>query len=147
MLQDWSPVFRETDVDSAYNNFLDIFVSLYNNHCPVKEYYKNNKNTKYPWLTKGIINACKKKNILYKSFIKSKTKEAELKYKVYKNKLTGVIRSSKKSYYNKALQENKNNIKGTWSILNSLIRPGSTKKTYPECFIDNNGENATCTIL
>jgi len=40
-------------------------------------------------MTKGLENACKKKNNLHKLFIKSKTKEAE-KYKLYKNKLTVV---------------------------------------------------------
>ena len=30
-----------------------------------------------PWLTKGILNACKKKKILYKDFLKKRTKEME----------------------------------------------------------------------
>jgi len=37
-LQDWTSVYRESNVDSAYCNFLDIFTSLHNKHCPVKEY-------------------------------------------------------------------------------------------------------------
>lgn len=37
MLQDWSAVYRETDVDSAYGHFLDIFISLYNIYCPAEE--------------------------------------------------------------------------------------------------------------
>lgn len=74
-------------------------------------------------------------------FIKLQTKEAEHRYKVYKNKLTDVIRNSKKLYYKKVLYENKNNIKGTWYILNSLIKQESTKIIYPDYFIDKNGEN------
>lgn len=43
-----------------------------------------------PWLTKGLKNACKKKNALYRNFIRKRTKEAEDKYKKYKNKLTSI---------------------------------------------------------
>uniref|UniRef100_A0A672FVC1 Reverse transcriptase domain-containing protein n=1 Tax=Salarias fasciatus TaxID=181472 RepID=A0A672FVC1_SALFA len=139
--QDWSAVYGETDVDSAYSKFLDIFISLYDKNCPVKEFYSRAKHKLRPWLTKGIINACKKKNNLYKLFIKSKTKEAEQKYKLYKNKLTDVIRTSKQLYYRKKLNESKSNIKETWNVLNGLIKSGSSKSTYPDYFIDKNGGN------
>lgn len=64
--QDWSAVYNEADVDSAYNTFLDMFLSSYDKHCPVNEYSMRTKCNKSPWLTKGIINACKKKNNLCK---------------------------------------------------------------------------------
>ena len=34
-----------------------------------------------PWITKGILKACKKKNSLYKEFLRKRTTEAEQKYK------------------------------------------------------------------
>ena len=37
LLQDWSTVYRESDVDSGYGHFLDILISLYNTHCPAEE--------------------------------------------------------------------------------------------------------------
>lgn len=51
-LQDWSAVYRAPDVDSAYGNFLDIFISLYDKICPVKEYRIKTKQNQKPWLTK-----------------------------------------------------------------------------------------------
>lgn len=137
---DWSPVYQEHDVDIAYKKFLDTFVFLYNKHCPVKVYSKKEEHKRHPWLTKGIINACKKKNNLYKKFITLKTDEAEQKYKKYRNKLTDIIRSSKQLFYRKILYENKNNIKGTWDILNRLIKQGSSKSSYPDYFVDKNGK-------
>ena len=44
------------------------------------------KYTKCPWITKGLRNACKKKNTLYRDFLRHRTKDAENKYKIYKNK-------------------------------------------------------------
>ena len=47
----------------------------------------NEASIKKPWLTKGLINACKKNNLLYKSVLKNRTDQAKFKYKQYKNKL------------------------------------------------------------
>ena len=66
-----------------------------------------------PWLTKGLISAIKKKNYLYKSLIKYNSKEAEKKYKTYKNKLTNILRIAENIYYNMKLQEYKSNLKNT----------------------------------
>ena len=38
-----------------------------------------------PWMSRLFINVCKKKNLLYKIYIKERSKEAESKYKLYKN--------------------------------------------------------------
>ena len=88
-----------------------------------------------PWMTKGLVNACKKKNKLYRDFIKYRTKDKEIKYKLYKNKLIDIIRINKKEYYNKLLENNKNNIKGTWDILNKIIR-NKTNSNCPDHFIE-----------
>lgn len=45
------------------------------------------------------------------------------------------MRMCKKEYYNKILDNNKNNMKGLWNILNSIIRNGTKNKklkSYPK---------------
>ena len=71
---------------------------------------------------KGITNACKKKNTQCRDFIKQRIQSAEDKYKKYKNKLTNIIRTSKKDFYKELIDKNKSNIKGIWDILNSIVR-------------------------
>lgn len=68
-------------------------------------------------MTRGLENAYKKKNLLYKQLLKMRTKEAERKYKKYKNKLTNIMRITRKDYYNKLLEKHKNNTQGTWKLL------------------------------
>lgn len=75
--QDWSTIYEEKDTNKAYDEFLKIFKRLYNENCPNKIYNKNNKHKENQWMHKGLENACKKKNTLYKIFIKTRTKEAE----------------------------------------------------------------------
>ncbi|KAI9999557.1 hypothetical protein NQD34_018415 [Periophthalmus magnuspinnatus] len=83
----------------------------------------------------------KKTKNLYKMFIKLKLKMLSKDIR-YKNKLTDIIRTGKLfKYYKRILYENKNNIKRTWDILNSVIKQGSTKPVYPSYFEDINGVN------
>ena len=79
----------------------------------------------------------KKKNTLYKNFLRSRTQSAQVKYKTYKNKLTTILRVSEKQYYNKVLVQEKNNMKGTWAFLNTIIKKGHQAPSYPQEFVDN----------
>lgn len=77
--------------------FPSIFKTLYDNNCPMKQYYRSNKYKENQWMSKGLQNACEKKNTLYAEFI---TKEVKGKYKKYKNKLTNIMRNCKKENCN-----------------------------------------------
>ena len=134
--QTWQNVCNEQDVNTAYNSFVETFIMLYNNNCPIIK-YKKNDGAKTPWMTKGLLNACRKKNNLYKHFLKYRTNEAEFKYKKYKNKLTSILRENKKEYYTKLLNSKRNDIKGMWNVLNRVIGRASNSSCYPEYFVDS----------
>ncbi len=68
-----------------------------------------------------IENRCKKKNKLYRDFVKYRTVNAENKYKAYKNKLTTIMRCAKKDYYTNLLMEKQSNIKNMWKVLREVI--------------------------
>lgn len=143
LVQDWNNVMDTNDVNSAYDNFIKTFVHIYNKHCPVNKVCAKDLNNKTkPWITNGLRNACKKKNNLYRKYLQCRTKIAENKYKTYKNKLTSILRVSEKSYYNKLLAQEKNNIKGTWKILNTIIRKKQEHSPYPDKF-KSNGKTIT----
>lgn len=75
-VQDWQAIYQTENAEIAYNDFLNIFSHLYDKHCPVKQYYRYESHTSTPWITKGLQRACKKKNLLYKKFLKEKTSVA-----------------------------------------------------------------------
>ena len=70
------------------------------------------------WLSTGLLKSIKRKNSLYKKFLKSPSPFNESSYKRYRNKLNHYLRLAKRSYYEVKLKTLKNNIKGTWNILN-----------------------------
>ena len=117
----------------AYNNLLSKLQTLYDKTCPWKK-VRLKKSQKKPWLTKGIIIACRKQKTLYKRYLKNRTNANEMKYKIYKNKLTNIKRISEKEYYAKLIENNKNNIKNMWRSLNEIIKKKPQKCDYPEQF-------------
>lgn len=139
--QNWEKVYTN-DVNYAYNRFMCILTDLYDKNCKKVQIYAHEKKNPFnnPWMTKGLINACKKKNYLYRTFLRLRTNDAEVRYKKYKNKLVSIMRKQKKDYYTKLLDKSKNNTKGTWSILNSVLNKGKAKPTYPEYFSKNNAD-------
>lgn len=67
-----------------------------------------------------------------------RSKEAEDRYKKYKNKLVWIIRRHKKEYYGDLLNKNRNNMKATWGIINNVIKSDKIKSALPNYFVKNN---------
>ena len=121
-LCDWSTVIETDNINKAYDLFLSKFQDVFDQCCPIKMKKINVSANRKPWLTYGLKNACKKKNLLYKQFLKYRSEEECIKYKLYKNKLTKILRIAEKTYYCDKLQKFKNNTKQTWKILNDITR-------------------------
>ena len=126
----WNNVLQSDDVNVAYMNFIETFSKLYNLHCPVKKAHAKGIYKK-PWITNGLKNACRKKNGLYRSFLRERTHTSENRYKKYKNKLTSILRLAEKAYYSKMLLEKRGNIKETWAILNTVLGKQRKSVNYP----------------
>jgi hypothetical protein len=63
--ESWNELMNEYDTDIAYEKFHNKLESLLNKHCPLK-IIKEKPLTNKPWLTSGLINACKKRTIFIK---------------------------------------------------------------------------------
>ena len=115
----WNTVIRSENVNIMYDTFSEKLANIYNKNCPIVNEKVKKTRTDKPWMTKSLINACKKKNLLHRQFLKKRTDECESKYKKYKNKLTAILRYCEKQYYTGILDYNKGNIKETWKIINT----------------------------
>ena len=109
------------------------FTALHNQCFPLQKGKYNSYNLK-PWVTKALLKSIKMKNILYKNFIKSPTTQNKKRFNTYRNKLTSLLRISKRWYINNKLEACKNNMKETWRLLNGLINKKQTKYNYPTQF-------------
>ena len=81
---------------------------LTNKHAPFKKLSKRKcRQFAKPWITKGLLTSIRKKNKLYLT-------GQQDEYKCYRNKLTTLIRLSKRNYYHHYFETNVNNMKQTW---------------------------------
>lgn len=61
-LQTWNEVYANVEPNKSYDAFVATLLELYDKHCPVKMVCRK-INFEKLWLTNGIKNACKNKNI------------------------------------------------------------------------------------
>ena len=84
----WDDIVNDNDVNHNYRKFVNIFSETFNSSFPVRPGSPPKKRKHKPWMTKGRVNACKKKNLLYKRFLTSRSSMSEIRYKTYMNKHT-----------------------------------------------------------
>ena len=117
----WDSITNSSDTNNAYDDFIEIFSSLYDECFPKKKI--NLKPQKYnnPWTTKGMKRSSKRKWKLYKKFLKNRNEKNEKLYESYKSLFESVKHMSKKTYYSNKILEFKNNPKKTWGFMKELI--------------------------
>ena len=91
---------------------------------------------KKPWLMKALLKSIKRKNNLYKKYLRVPSMVNASLYKTYKNKLNHTLRL----YYKKKLQDVKSNTHATWKILNEVINRKKSKPQVNTVFRSNNLE-------
>ena len=67
-----------------------------------------------PWIASGVRKSIKVKNQLFRSSYTNK-------YKLYRNKILTLTRVNKKLYYHTHFEQNANNLKNTWKVINLQI--------------------------
>ena len=120
-IEDWANVYESDNVNKAYENLHDKLQYLYDKNIPlVRIKYKNNK-PQNPWITKGILKSIKTRNRLYKIFVRNPIDANSIKYKTYRNKLTKIIRISRKLYFSRRLESLSSNTNATWKVLKEVM--------------------------
>lgn len=95
---EWGTLWKSPSI--VYNVFVEKFKSICDNAFPLNQLSKTKQRSKrHPLITKGILYSIKKKNKLFRTFLKTPSTENKSKYKTYRNKLNYVIRISKKNHY------------------------------------------------
>jgi hypothetical protein len=91
-----------------------------------------------PWITQGILKSSKTKAKLYRRKLNTPTTYNISNYKLFCKMFLRIKRQAKFQYYRDYLQQNKNDIKKTWSLLKPLISNGSKLASMPTEFITDN---------
>ena len=89
----------------------------------------------YPLIKRTSIITTTSTTLIHNMF----TSELECKYKTYKNKLTGILRSTKKqyTYFNSLLEGKRNDIAGTRKKLKNIMGTSHLGNHFPDHLVNN----------
>jgi hypothetical protein len=127
-----------------FSSFHKIFNDTLDDNCKLEK-PKNSKRTfpNNPWITPGLVEACRRKHELKNDWNKSICKQnpcgnplLEVKFKDYRRTLKHSIKLAKSRYYCKKFEEKSGDLKKTWEIINEL-RGKSRRQVKPQFLIDN----------
>ena len=116
----WDDVLACDDVERAFDVFWDKFYDYFDKNLPYEQSNKKKKGL-HPWITRGILQSIKRRNTLYKNSIKNPSQENIDKYKKYRNKLTSIIRCSRKSFYSTQFERATGNMSSTWRVVKDIL--------------------------
>ena len=123
---DWSEISRNrSDSHIQATLFIDKLYQIFNSCFPLMTKYITLKRLNRPWLTSAILKSIDTKHKLYKRVKQNTYNDQE--YITYKNRLKNIIRLSKKQYYSSKFNQCRNNVKHTWNLINTVIRPGKAR--------------------
>ena len=123
----WDSITNSSDTNKAYDNFIEIFSSLFDEYFPKKKIELKPQKYNNPWITKRIKKSSKRKQKLYENFFENRNEKNVKLYKSYKSLFESVKCKSKRIYYSSKILEFTNNAKKTWGVMKELI--GKTRNT------------------
>ena len=125
------------NVNKIFSTFYNKTNKLIDKHAPLRTASKRKtKQLLKPWITKGLLKSIRIKNRL---FYLGKTAE----YKLYRNKISTLIRLSKKLYFHNFFSNNICNMKKTWEGINNLINKKTKSKRIISAIKKPNGNGIT----
>lgn len=134
--QDWSSIYALNNPNDAYNEFLLIFLDHYNASFPYQR-AKNRKNIRKPWVTQEHIKMIRKKNNLFKKFLRTKDRTVLKAFKKFRNSLNTELKKAKASYFENifsyAYRQRPNEV---WKIINQTLKKEAFCGSLELC-IDN----------
>ena len=128
--------------NKSFNLFFDKIDSLVNQYIPLRKLTKKEIKNKFkPWIMSGIRNSMKRRDKIYKKFIKTSQfdikQEYELQYKTLRNQIVKLCRDSKSIYFQSFFRNNASNIKNTWKGINKIINVSSENRNTPSLIVNN----------
>lgn len=134
----WDSVMNEIRPEVAFESFQNKIEKEFNESFPFSNRRKNRKkHPQNPWMTQELLSIRRQKDKLFKKRIKCPNETNFNDWRdlnrLYQNKL----RKAKKDYYHNKFLELSNDIKKTWTLINSVINGRKHKESLPNIFYDD----------
>ena len=131
--------------EARYDKFNDIYSKHYDTAYPLNTKRVRRKHERVhpkPWITPWLEDACHRKNLLYKTYIKTNSIQNKTTYDKMNKFCTKHIDKAKKKYYRKYFDEHCENFRKQWQMINSILKRNVKKATISR-LIDQEGNVAS----
>lgn len=141
--QNWD-MLNDMNISEAYDHFASKLQSIIDLRAPIKTITVRKENIRRePWFTRSLQNSSKRLSKLYKEHIADHSNQAAHdRYKEYRNLYNKTKKLAKSQYYIQRFRDYKNDMKKTWSLVNTLTGRINRKKSSIKS-LDNNGVQIT----
>ncbi len=127
------------DPNFMYNSFSKIFRTELDHHAPLRTITNRElKRSLKPWITNAMYKSIRRKQKMYKTHYLSGIPQKIEFYKKYSNTVNRVNFVAKKKFYEEKFESLKNDIKGTWKLINKIITTRSNRSSSFTLKINNN---------
>ena len=109
------------DCETAIEKLHKLILSEYDECCPIISRVINRRDHEKPWINHSIKAYISRRQNLFKLFITKVVTRSE--YNRYRNFVTDEIRKAKKLYFGDLFIQLRNNIRKTWSVISSVLKP------------------------
>ena len=129
-----------TDPNQSYTIIHTTIIDALDKHLLIiKVKYKKHKHKKSPWITQAIVRSVKNRDDKYKKLKRTPHDSVEyeslkINLQTYNKILKNSICTAKKMYYDTCFNKYKNDIKNTWSTINSILNRLKKKRSFPKAF-------------
>ena len=133
-------IARAINNNDAMKSLTEYIYNAYNAACPIVTKTLSAKRMRKPWISRDIL-ACIKLRNSYSVLWKKNLFPGD-RYKQYRNYVTSRIRLAKQQYYSQKFHSLRGDIKKTWKLINSILRPNNCgkPKTFIKKIVCNNTE-------
>ena len=123
LLEDWTYYYNLTNTAELWNFIMTLIQKHLDIMCPIK-LIRIRKNSP-PWITHEIVEAINDRNCSFKQAYNNNTEVNIKNARVQRNRVNKLITSSKANYIKDTLDNNRDNPKKFWRILNENLLKGN----------------------
>lgn len=137
-METWEDVLNKHNAQISYNIFINKLQSCIIK-CTKNIPQKANHKLK-PWVTNGIIESIKTRDLMKKQLLKHFTNDLKKEYTQYRNRLNKLIKFTKNQYYKNELNKVNGNYKKIWKIINNASNSNKNEKEQHYSIESETGE-------
>ena len=116
---DWQSILEcDSDPSRMFDSIYQTLLQIVDRHIPATRQLSKSEQKFYskPWITPALKTSIRVKNALYRKHLETKSVNVHCKFKYHRNRLSHLLRVSKKRlYYNNYFLMNINNSKKVWN--------------------------------